>query len=89
VLAVSASLWLLGLAQRHAGPCGRLAHALARSAYCAFLVQGLLLIGLALTLRPLAVPAEVKVPCLRLRRYRRLASAGMAARPRTRLGRIL
>jgi hypothetical protein len=53
--------------------------------------MGLLLTGLALTLRPLAVPAEVKVPCLRLRlrRCRRLASAGMAARPRTRLGRIL
>jgi hypothetical protein len=60
VLAVSASLRLLGLAQRHTGPRGRPAHALARSAFGAFLVQGLLLIGLALALRPLAVPAEVK-----------------------------
>ena len=60
VLAVSASLWLLGFAQRHAGPRGRLAHVLARSAYGAFLVQGPVLIALALALRPLAVPAEVK-----------------------------
>jgi hypothetical protein len=89
VLAVSASLWLLGLAQRHAGRRGRLAHALARSAYGAFVVQGPVLIGLALALRPLAVPAEIKALAV--------AAAGVAGCfalawlvvTRTRLGRIL
>ena len=89
VLAVSASVWLLGLAQRHAGPRGRLGHALARSAYGAFLVQGPVLIALALALRPLAVPAEIKALAV--------AAAGVAGSfalawllvTRTRLGRIL
>jgi hypothetical protein len=89
VLAVSASLWLLGFAQRHAGPRGRLAHALARSAYGAFLLQGPVLIALALALRPLVVPAEVKALAV--------AAAGVAGSfglawlliTRTRLGRIL
>jgi hypothetical protein len=89
VLAVSASLWLLGFAQRHAGPLGRLGHALARSAYGAFLVQGPVLIALALALRPLAVPAEVKALAV--------AAAGVAGSfglawllvTRTRLSRIL
>ena len=60
-LAVGASVWLLGLAQRRlnrpAGPRGR---ALARSAYGAFLVQGVVLIGLMIALRPVGVPAEIK-----------------------------
>jgi hypothetical protein len=54
-------VWLLGVAQRHldrplrwAGP------AVSRSAYGAFIVQGLPLIGLAVALRPLPLPAEVK-----------------------------
>jgi Acyltransferase family len=60
-LAVGASVWLLGLAQRRLnrppGPRGR---ALARSAYGAFLVQGVVLIGLMIALRPVGVPAEMK-----------------------------
>jgi hypothetical protein len=60
VLAVTASLWLLGFAQRHAGPRGPLARSLARSAYGAFLLQGPVLIALALALRPLVLTAEVK-----------------------------
>jgi len=54
-------VWLLGAAQRRlnrrfwwTGP------ALSRSAYGAFLVQGLVLIGLAVVLRPLLLPTEVK-----------------------------
>lgn len=60
-LAVFGPVWLLGVAQRHlnrrlrwAGP------AVSRSAYGAFMVQGLVLIGLAMALRPLPLPAEVK-----------------------------
>jgi Acyltransferase family len=60
-LAVGASVWLLGLAQRHLnrrpGPRGR---ALARSAYGAFLLQGVVLIGLLIALRPVGVSAETK-----------------------------
>jgi hypothetical protein len=60
-LAVGTSVWLLGLAQqrldRHPGP---LARAMARSAYGAFLLQGVVLIGLMIALRPIGVPAEVK-----------------------------
>ena len=55
------ALWLLGGAQRHldrplrwAGP------AVGRSAYGAFIVQGVVLIGLAVALRPLPVAAEAK-----------------------------
>jgi hypothetical protein len=60
-LAVFGSIWLLGVAQRlldrglsWIGP------AMTRSAYGAFILQGLVLIGLAVALRPLALPAEVK-----------------------------
>lgn len=60
-LALFGPVWLLAVAQRHldrhlrwAGPV------VSRSAYGAFLVQGLVLIGFAVALRPVAVPAELK-----------------------------
>jgi hypothetical protein len=60
-LAVFGSVWMLGIAQRHldrplrwAGPTVR------RSAYGAFMVQGFVLIGLAVALRPVPLPAEIK-----------------------------
>ena len=60
-LAVGTCVWLLGFAQQHLnrrpGPRGR---ALARSAFAAFVVQGPIIIGLEIALRPLGVPAEVK-----------------------------
>jgi len=60
-LAVGASVWLLAVAQEHltrrGNPLGR---ALARSAYGAFFLQGVVLIGLMIAMRPLGVPAEVK-----------------------------
>jgi peptidoglycan/LPS O-acetylase OafA/YrhL len=60
-LTVFGSMWLLGLAQAHLDrPLLPHGAALARAAYGAFLVQGPVLIGLALLLRPLDVPAEVK-----------------------------
>jgi hypothetical protein len=60
-LAVGASVWLLGLAQRRLGrPPGPLGRALARSAYAAFLLQGVVLIGLMIAMRPIGLPAEVK-----------------------------
>jgi Acyltransferase family len=60
-LAVGASVWLLGIAQRHLNRSpGPLVGALARSAYGAFLVQGVVLIGLMIALRPIRVPGEIK-----------------------------
>jgi Acyltransferase family len=60
-LAVGTSVWLLGTAQRllnrRPGPLGQ---AMARSAYGAFFLQGVVLIGLMIALRPIGVPAEVK-----------------------------
>jgi hypothetical protein len=60
-LAVFGSVWLLAEAQRHlnrqlrwAGPV------VSRSAYGAFMLQGLVLFGLAVAVRTLPLPAEVK-----------------------------
>lgn len=64
ILVVSGSLWLLGLAQRHLTQRGRLAAACSRAAFPAFVIQGPILILLALALRPLDAPAEVKAPLL-------------------------
>lgn len=65
ILSVFGSVWILGAAQQHHGQqrherFGRWGPALRRSSYAAFLVQGPVLIGLALALRPVDVPAEVK-----------------------------
>jgi hypothetical protein len=60
-LAIGASVWLLGAAQRHLDhPAGPLTRALGRACYAAFVLQGPVLIGLALALRSLAVSAEMK-----------------------------
>jgi hypothetical protein len=60
-LAVGACVWLLGTAQRRLDrPLGPFERTASRSAYGAFLLQGLVLIGLMIALRPLAVPAELK-----------------------------
>lgn len=60
-LAVGAAVWLLGFAQQHLGRRpGPLGQAMNRSAYAAFFLQGVVLLGLMVALRPLAIPAEVK-----------------------------
>jgi hypothetical protein len=60
-LAVFGPIWLLGVAQRRLNRTVWWARpAASRSAYAAFLVQGLVLIGLAFALRPVPVPAEIK-----------------------------
>jgi acyltransferase-like protein len=89
-LAVGASVWLLGLAQRRLNrPPGPFGRAMARSAYGAFLLQGIVLIAVMIALRPIDLPAEVKA----------LAAAGLGVTgsfalawtlaTRTRLGRII
>lgn len=60
-LAVGASVWVLALAQRHLDhPLTAHGTAIARSAYAAYLLQGVVLIGAARALRPVPVVAEVK-----------------------------
>jgi len=71
-LGIFGAVWLLGAAQRHLDrPLRWVSPAAARSAYGAFLLQGPVLIGLALALRPVPVPAEVKALVV--------AAAGVAA----------
>jgi len=60
-LAVGASVWLLAVAQQRLDRWpGRLGSAMSRSAYAAFLLQGVVLIALMIAVRPVGVPAEVK-----------------------------
>lgn len=60
-LAVFGSVWLLSLAQRYLKRPLRWANPqISRSAYGAFMLQGLVLIGLALALRTLPLSAELK-----------------------------
>ena len=60
-MVVGACVWLLGAAQRHLSrPPGVRGRALARSAFAAFILQGPIIIGVEIALRPVGVPAEVK-----------------------------
>ena len=59
-LNVFGSLWLLALAQRRLNRQSQWTPTLGRSAYGAFMVQGPVLIALAVALRPMPVPAEIK-----------------------------
>ena len=60
-LAIGFGIWMLGVAQhrldRRPGPFGR---AMTRSAYAAFILQGVVLIGLMIALRSVDLPAELK-----------------------------
>lgn len=60
VIAVSAPVWVLAFAQRHLNGTGRLRRAAARSSYAAFMLQGPVLVALALALRPIDVVGDVK-----------------------------
>jgi hypothetical protein len=60
VLTVFGPVWVLGVAQRRlARPLWRGAQ-LSRAAYAAFILQGVVLIALAVAVRPLPLLAEVK-----------------------------
>jgi hypothetical protein len=60
-LAVGTCVWLLATAQRHLSRAPRRrGRALARSAFAAFILQGPVLIGLMLALRPIGLPGEIK-----------------------------
>jgi hypothetical protein len=93
LVTVGTSLWLVGLAaahdQRRDRPPGRLARRGARAAYGAYVVQAPVLIALAMALRPVPAPAEVKAPLLATLAV--TASFGVAHLlvTRTALGRVL
>jgi hypothetical protein len=60
-LTVFGSVWLLAVGQRHLNRPLRWANpTISRSAYGAFMLQTLVLIGLAVALRPVPLPAEAK-----------------------------
>jgi hypothetical protein len=60
VLAVAGSVWVLAFVQRHLNGTGPLRHAMARSSYAAFMLQGPVLVAIALALRPTDLPGDVK-----------------------------
>lgn len=60
ILVVAGSVWLVGFAQRRFDGSSPLAVNAARASFAAFVLQNPVLIGLAVALRPLAAPAEVK-----------------------------
>lgn len=60
VLTVFGSVWLLSVAQHRLSRRHRWGPALSRSAYGAFMLQTAVLLALALALRPLDLPAELK-----------------------------
>lgn len=60
VLTVFGAVWLLGVAQRRLDRRYRWGPPLARSAYGAFILQTLVLLALAVALRPLGLAAEAK-----------------------------
>jgi Acyltransferase family len=88
-LSVSASVWVLGFAQRHWDRAGRTARAMSRAAYAAFMFQGLPLIVLALALRPFSLPLEVKALLVAAGSIAGSFALGWTLVQRTRLGRIM
>lgn len=85
LLAVTVAVWLLGFAQRHL----ERPYPPARYAYAAFLVQGHVLIGLALAVRPFGVPAEVKALVVSVVGVLASFALGCLLVRRTPLGRLL
>jgi fucose 4-O-acetylase-like acetyltransferase len=60
VLAVAGPIWVLAFVQRHLNGTGRLRRAMARSSYMAFMLQGPVLVALAVMLRPIDLTGDVK-----------------------------
>ena len=60
VLTVFGSVWLLSLAQHRLDRRYRRGPLLSRSAYLRFMLQALFLLGFAIALRPIGLPAEAK-----------------------------
>jgi hypothetical protein len=88
-MSVAASIWVLAFAQRHHDRAGRTARAMGRSAYAAFMFQGLPLIVAALALRSFGLPLEAKALLVAAGGIAGSFALGWALVTRTRLGRIM
>lgn len=60
MIAVAAPVWVLSFAQRHLNGSGPLRRAMARSSYAAFMLQGPVLVGIELAMRPVSLPGDAK-----------------------------
>jgi len=60
ILAVAGSFWLLGFFRRHVNSMFPLGRQLIRSYYAAYVIQAPVVMGLALVLRGLSIPTELK-----------------------------
>lgn len=88
LLTVTVPVWLLGMAQRHLDRY-RNAERAARTAYAAFLLQGHVLIGLAVALRPVDAPAEIKAAVVAATGVPLCFALGAVLTNRTILARVL
>ncbi len=89
VLVVFGSVWLLGMAQQYLTSGGRIRDGAIRSSFAAFVLQGPVLIMLALAMRPLPAPAEVKAPLVGALGIVVCFGLGWLLVSRTKLGRLL
>jgi hypothetical protein len=89
VLAVSAPVWVLAFAQRHLDATGPLRRAAARSSYLAFMLQGPVLVALALALRPVGASGDVKALVVAALGVVGSFALAWVLVTRTRLGRVL
>lgn len=89
VLVVTTSVWLLGVAQRRLTPTTPRSARWTRAAFAAFVLQGPVLMLLAVTARPLPLPAEVKAPLVGVAGVIGCFWLGDLLVTRTRLGRHL
>ncbi|MGZ4148777.1 MAG: acyltransferase family protein [Actinomycetota bacterium] len=87
VLAVSAPVWVLGFAERHLDATGPLRRAAARGSYLAFMLQGPVLVALAL--RPVGVSGDVKALLVATLGVVGSFALAWLLVTRTRLGRVL
>ncbi|MGE5226906.1 MAG: acyltransferase family protein, partial [Planctomycetaceae bacterium] len=88
-LAVSAPVWVLAFAQRHLDATGPLRRAAARSSYLAFMLQGPVLVALALTLRPAGLSGDLKALIVAALGIVVSFALAWLLVTRTRLGRVL
>lgn len=88
-LVVAGSVWALGTAQRRLRNGGRLSVACGRAAFAAFVLQGPVLLTLAIAARPLPLPAEAKALVVGGFAVPACFWLGWLIIERTRLGRLL
>jgi peptidoglycan/LPS O-acetylase OafA/YrhL len=60
VIVFTAPVWVLSFAQRHLNGTGPIRRAMARGSYAAFMLQGPVIVGLEVALRPAPLPGDVK-----------------------------